>query len=307
MNEADAFAELLGNAPKPATAPAAIPATVAPLPKKNAAVPLDYAILGGSLIAIGGWVFASDAILGALYGAGLLESVITVDVVANLLIFGGIIAIAFVCSRFVTAKPSVKAIALPLAIALGLGLGLGGLLFSFGEAWIGGHAVDPVNPATATVMTLMLGTAIVLFQTGAEEIFFRGWFQRILVDRAGLMMGITGSAFAFSALHIIGGARDPMSLLNLFLGGLFFGLLAARTGGLAAPIAAHFGWNWGEQILLGLDPNPGVGAFGAMFDRDLVGSALWGGSVEGLNASVAISFVLLALILPLAVWKPQPA
>jgi uncharacterized protein len=303
MNEADAFAELLGKGPKPVVAPIQSPPGVAPLSKKNTALPLDYAILGGSLIAIGGWVFAADAILGALYGAGMLESVIIVDVAANLLIFGGIIAIAYVCSRFVTAKPSVKAIAPPLAIALGLALGLGGLLFSFGQAWIGGHAVDPVTPAPGTVLTVALGTLIVLFQTGAEEIFFRGWFQRVLIDRVGVLLGVIGSALAFSALHIIGGARDPLSLLNLFLGGLFFGLLAARTGGLAAPIAAHFGWNWGEQILLGLDPNPGVGAFGAIIDRDLAGSALWGGSTEGLNASLAITFVLLALILPLAVWK----
>jgi len=46
-----------------------------------------------------------------------------------------------------------------------------------------------------------------------------------------------------------------------------------------------------------------VGSFGAIFDFDLVGSALWGGSDEGLNASLSISFVLVALILPLIMWR----
>jgi membrane protease YdiL (CAAX protease family) len=85
-------------------------------------------------------------------------------------------------------------------------------------------------------------------------------------------------------------------LLNLFLGGVLFGLLAVRTVGLLAPICAHFGWNWGEQLLFGLDPNPGSSVFGAIFDRDLAGDALWGGSGEGLNASVIVTLTLVALV-----------
>ena len=99
------------------------------------------------------------------------------------------------------------------------------------------------------------------------------------------------------------GARSPLTLLNLVLGGILFGLLALRGGGLLAPIAAHATWNWAEQILLGLDPNPGTGSFGALFDFDLVGPAMWGGSDEGLNASLALSFALVALIVPLALWR----
>jgi uncharacterized protein len=306
MNEADAFAELLGKGPK--TVAAQVEASQ-PAAQKPVTTPLSmfaYVVLGGSLIAIFGWIVATEAILDLLYGAGFLSSEIIVDVVANLLIFGGIIGIALLCGRFVTVPPAVKTSATPLAIAIGFAMGLGGLLFSFFEAWIGGHVVDPVNPTSGSAMTLMLGTMLVLFQTASEEIFFRGWFQRVLYEGKGLMIGVIGSSLAFAASHIIGGARDTLSLLNLFLAGIFFGLLAIRTGGLAAPIAAHFGWNWGEQILLGLDPNPGVGSFGAINDRDLAGAALWGGSTEGLNASLAITFVLLALILPLAAWKRQP-
>lgn len=306
MNEADAFAELLGKGPKTVAVQVEVPTPAAQKPLTAPLSTFDYLVLGGSLIAICGWIVAAEAILDALYGGGFLSSIIIVDIVANLLIFGGIIGTALLCSRLVKAAPAVKASAIPLTIAIGFAMGLGGLLFSFGEAWIGGHVVDPVNPTSGSVMTLMLGTMLVLFQTASEEIFFRGWFQRILCERKGLIIGVIGSSLAFAATHIIGGARDPLSLLNLFLGGLFFGLLAVRTGGLAAPIAAHFGWNWGEQILLGLDPNPGIGSFGAIIDRDLAGSALWGGSTEGLNASVAITFVLLALILPLAAWKRQP-
>jgi membrane protease YdiL (CAAX protease family) len=115
--------------------------------------------------------------------------------------------------------------------------------------------------------------------------------------------GVIVASLAFAALHLAGGARSPLTLLNLFFGGLLFGLLALRTGGIAAPAGAHALWNWAEQILLGLDPNPGTGSFGALFDLDLVGTAAWGGSEEGLNASLALTFVLVALIVPLLFWR----
>jgi membrane protease YdiL (CAAX protease family) len=106
----------------------------------------------------------------------------------------------------------------------------------------------------------------------------------------------------------MGGARSPTTLINLFLGGVLFGILAARGGGLAGAIAAHFSWNWSEQILLGLDPNPGVGSFGAWLDLDLAGPALWGGSEEGLNASLAMTMTLLALLVPLIIlFRSAPA
>ena len=95
--------------------------------------------------------------------------------------------------------------------------------------------------------------------------------------------------------------------MNLTLGGVLFGLLAWRSGGLGASIAAHAGWNWAETILFGLDPNPGTGGFGAIHDLDLVGAMRWGGSTEGLNASLAMTIVLAALILPLAATLVRPA
>ena len=88
------------------------------------------------------------------------------------------------------------------------------------------------------------------------------------------------------------------------LAGTLFGMLALRTGGLAAPVAAHWAWNCTETLALGLSPNPGVGDFGALADLDMRGSALWGGSEYGLNGSIAATFVLVALITPLLLWRP---
>ncbi len=105
----------------------------------------------------------------------------------------------------------------------------------------------------------------------------------------------------------MGGWRDPVSLLNITLAGVWFGLLAWRTGGILAPTLAHAGYNWAEEMLFGASPNPGVGPFGALFDADLTGSVRLGGSADGLNASLLLTAVLIAIILPLLLRSPASA
>jgi membrane protease YdiL (CAAX protease family) len=107
------------------------------------------------------------------------------------------------------------------------------------------------------------------------------------------------TAFGFALLHFLGGARDPLSLANLFLGGLLFGVLAWAGASIWPAMAAHFMWNAIEQLVFGLDPNPGLGGFGALANLDLVGASAWGGSGEGLNASIGMAFALLAILTPL--------
>lgn len=182
-------------------------------------------------------------------------------------------------------------------IALGLAMGVGGFLLTLGDATLAGTVVRGAAGGTAGV--LLLGTLVTLGQSAAEEVLFRGWLQPVLQRAWGPAAAIAVTAAAFSGLHIAGGARAPLELVNLALGGVLFGLLAWRSGGIAASIAAHAGWNWSEVVLFGLSPNPGTSGFGAVHDLELDGAALWGGSTSGLNASVAMTLVLAALLLPL--------
>jgi hypothetical protein len=184
--------------------------------------------------------------------------------------------------------------------AIGAALGVGGVCAAATYAWVAG-ALGAGTPAPFKPGLLIWGTLVILFATAVEEIYFRGWLQPVLSAQYGTAAGVLLSALAFAALHLVGSARSPLSLANLFLGGLLFGLLAARGGGIAGAVAAHLAWNWTEQIVLGLDPNPGVGSFGALFAFDLSGPALWGGSDEGMNASIAMTMALTAMLVPLVV------
>lgn len=185
--------------------------------------------------------------------------------------------------------------------AAGLATGVIGLGLAATFAALAGSLI--AGQGTALGASILLGVLLILFQTGSEELFFRGWLFKALDGRIGPWAAIGLSALLFTGFHILGGARTPMSLLNLLLGGIWFGLLAWRSGGLVAPLLAHFGWNATEELVAGLSPNPGSGVFGALMDWDLVGNPLWGGTEEGLNTSIGMAVVLVALILPLA-WHP---
>lgn len=181
----------------------------------------------------------------------------------------------------------------------GLGLAAGVLGVVLCLALVGAFGKVEISATTPAVGMLMLGLAVTVLAVVAEELLFRGWLLPSLIERSGTWPAVALSALAFSLFHVIGGAAQPMSFVNLMLGGVWFALLALRSGGLFAPIAAHVGWNVAEDLGLGLIPNPGTGAFGALVDLDMLGGAAWGGSDEGLNASVAMTCVLIVLIVPL--------
>ncbi len=264
------------------------------------------AVLIGAILVCAGIVFfgprLADALLGGLSdtqrgSAPLIETVYTVA------IFGPLLIASLIGARLSGGSALALGRKPGRRVPLGLIIGVVGIAAAAFYSWLAGAAVSRTAVPSGAGL-IMWGSAVVLFAAATEEIFFRGWLQPTLARDYGTPVAILLSAAAFAALHIMGGARSPMTLTNLFLGGLLFGLLAARGGGVAAAIAAHFAWNWSESILLGLDPNPGVGSFGALLDIDLRGSALWGGSDEGLNASLPMALTLAALLAPLLLIRP---
>lgn len=249
--------------------------------------------VGAGLIAFGPDV--AEALIAALAPDGdgpVLDSLF------NGVIFGGMLVAALALGLAYRVAPLAPGRRIGAMIALGLFVGLFGVAVAAGYAGIVG-TLHPQGMGPGGAGLLLWGAAIVLLQAGAEEAFFRGWLQPVLARRWGIAPAIVAAALAFAALHVMGGARAPVTLVNLFLGGMLFGLLAAYGRGIAGAVAAHFAWNATEQLMLGLDPNPGVGSFGTLLDFDLIGNAAWGGSDEGLNASLAMSVALAALLVPL--------
>ncbi|UYY57202.1 CPBP family intramembrane glutamic endopeptidase [Sphingomonas sp. S2-65] len=262
--------------------------------KEQAAAGVSLAAASGAMAAI---LLAGPGLVTALVPTDASEAVQEAAFVLPL--FGAMIVVALAGGLVLRRKVTTLG-ALPARnAAIGFALGLLGIGLAAGYAAIAG--VAQLGAGGNGGARLLAGMALVLFQAAAEELYFRGWLQPVLVRAWGVVPGIAVTALAFAALHMLGAAFAPLSFVNLLLGGLLFGTLAARAGGIAGALAAHFAWNSTEQLVLGLDPNPGVGSFGALFDLDLAGAAAWGGSGEGLNASVAMTVALLVLVVPLAI------
>lgn len=192
---------------------------------------------------------------------------------------------------------------------LGGALGAGGLCATLAMNWLNGGLLAGSGVAGFSLLVL-LGITVTLVQSAMEEVLFRGWLQTALSARLGQAGGVIGATVLFMGFHLLGGSRQFLSLVVIAMAGMLFGLLALRSGGLLAPVAAHAAWNASENSVFGLVPNPGNEVLGSILDFDLAGNPLWGGSDEGLNASLGAVLVLSALILPLLVGrtaKPAPA
>jgi uncharacterized protein len=184
-------------------------------------------------------------------------------------------------------------------LAIGSGIGLAAFALAVGMAALAG-TLGHGAASGADAGLLAVGACVVLVQVAAEELYFRGWLQPLISRAVGQRAAVAATGVAFGLLHALGGVSGMLALANMIAGGWLFGALAMRGGGIAGAIGAHSAWNLAEQLGVGLDPNPGVGSFGALVDWDLVGRASWGGSADGLNASWAMLIALTAVLVPFA-------
>jgi len=263
-------------------------------------------LAAGAVIAVLIVMFLGDAVTALLHATrtDMVLNLAWQSIVVTLVLFGVMIGVACLWSALAKAHVLAPGQGGAKVVAGGLLLGISGLALAAAYAALAGTV--SMARGQFDLWLFLLGIPLVLYQCAAEEIYFRGWLQPVMTRAYGPWIGIGVTAALFAGLHLLAGERAPLSLVNIALAGVLFGLLAWRTGGIAASVAAHFGWNWAESTLLGLSPNPGTDIYGAVVNLDMTGPALWGGSAEGLNASLAATFVLLALCVPLALWRTAP-
>lgn len=275
--------------------------------------PAPHPVLGLASLAAAA-IAATAVLMGVPYLFGVLLQVPAIaampgaalETVFTLVTFGMLAMLAFAAIR-ISSIGSVSHIPVPLGTrpglcaAIGLAMGVIGFAVSLALCTIAGTAQEGM-PATEGLGLLLLETVLLVIQSGAEEYYFRGWLQGDLERRWGPWPALGAAALLFAALHFLVAASEPLTFVTMLLGGLLFGLAYRKSGSFLLPWALHFGWNWAEELLFGLYPNPGSGTFGTLINIDIRGSAWWGGTEEGLNASLSSVFVLVALLAAAAAW-----
>lgn len=259
---------------------------------------------GWLLVALG-VALAAGAMTGSAHIGGILptSSPMAAAAVFYLIVFAPLIIGAILFGWLEGIAPWSVGQRPAIWLPVGFALGLGGFAAALGYSYLSGGVVQGAGAGVGGAV-LIGAMLLTVFQTGSEELFFRGWLLKSFAAKTGIIGGVLLSSLLFSAFHILGGARGPVTLVNLLLGGVWFALLAYRSGGILAPLSAHAAWNTFEDTILGMVPNPGVGEFGSVVDLDLVGPSYWGGTVEGMNTSIGMTIVLVALIVPL-IWVPD--
>jgi membrane protease YdiL (CAAX protease family) len=225
------------------------------------------------------------------------------DLIATLVVLGPLALVAWLSPQLIEGRAPVRdaAPALPAAAWGGL---LGVVAFGCALAIALAHAQVSAVFSGLTAIGAAAAPLTVAVQTAIEEKFFRGWLQPILSARWGPGAGLACASLIFSVAHSWGHGISVLAFVNDALAGAAFGLMAIRTGGLWAPVAAHFAWNFTEAHLLGAFPNPGIDPLGSILDVDFAGAGIWTGGSEGLNGALGTSLVLLCLIA--AVYRTGP-
>lgn len=219
-------------------------------------------IIGYLLIVLG--QIPGGVLVGIL--AGLLPGVFSTDAGITSQLYLGFLGI-WILTLLVFAliprnRPMLKALGTktkgntPKMFAVGLGIGLGMNLLCALIAMINGdialtfHAFRPVS--------FLLLFIAVLIQSAAEELICRVFIYQRLVRRYGkpLMAAVVNAAF-FAMIHLSNPGVTGMAIANIFIYGLLFSAMVVYMDSPWAAMAAHAGWNFCQNILLGL-PNSGM-------------------------------------------------
>lgn len=258
-----------------------------------ALVVCGIALLGGNALA--GLLLAPPA-------SNDLVAAIARRSVVYLFLFAPLYAFALVAHHAFDHAPPHARRSSSLAVGLLIGCGIGAVAFALtlALAYFAGVVRPGTGAAGANIAGILFAAVLTVWQAGAEEWLFRGWLQPLLTRAWGALPGIAIAALAFAVAHIFLQVPSALAIFNTFLAGCVFGAIAYLTGRVSSAIAAHATWNWIEQSVTGLTPNPGVDALTSFFDFDLAGPKLIAGAEDGLTGSIATTLLLAVTLAALA-------
>ncbi|NBK93390.1 CPBP family intramembrane metalloprotease [bacterium 1XD21-13] len=107
-------------------------------------------------------------------------------------------------------------------------------------------------------VSLILVFLSVFIQSSAEELICRGFlYQRLMRSYHRPAIAVIGNSLLFAVLHLFNDGVTILSLLNIFIVGVFFSLMVYYMDSLWCAFAAHAMWNFTQNIIFGL-PNSGI-------------------------------------------------
>jgi uncharacterized protein len=195
----------------------------------------------------------------------------------------------------------------PRDLAMGLVIGAAALVLVVLALGLAGvfrfsGASGTVAAWLAFVVTVLLWLAL---PAVAEEVIFRGYPFRALVEGIGPVGATLIMSALFAAVHGAAPNVDAFSLANIFAAGVMLSLAVLWTGSLWFASTLHLGWNWATVGLLDL-PVSGWELFDApLYDGAATGPRWLTGGEFGPEGGLAGTLAVAAGI-ALTWWYARP-
>ncbi|MFW6075999.1 MAG: CPBP family intramembrane glutamic endopeptidase [Chloroflexota bacterium] len=181
-----------------------------------------------------------------------------------------------------------------------------GLMIATGYGEIGD--TDSEFRGSAVLLPVLLVLAGWLVQGFAEEVMFRGWLLQNTGAQLGLVPAIAFSTLVFAVAHAFNPGVTAISIVNLFLIGVLFALIALLEGGIWAATGFHVAWNWMQSNVYGFEVSGLTIGGGSILEVRTTTDEMISGGGFGFEGSIfATVVIMIGIGLALAIAASQTA
>ena len=173
--------------------------------------------------------------------------------------------------------------------------------FCVAAALIAGDIKLSLSFSVADIPFYLLAFVFVFIQSSTEELWTRGFLMERVHVHYPLLLAILLNSGLFAALHLGNPGVSALPIINIFIVGVAYSVVAWQTDSIWYAMGAHTAWNFTQNLLFGL-PNSGLVSRVSVFSLEaanandpLVYDPNFG--VEGSLPATIINLALTALFL----------
>ncbi|MFC1481554.1 lysostaphin resistance A-like protein [Candidatus Neomarinimicrobiota bacterium] len=185
----------------------------------------------------------------------------------------------------------------------GLVLGFGLLTSTAMVLWVTGLMQFQMNTLSIGLVAGMVQALIFVFLISAlAELLMRGYTYQAFIEGSRVWIATIALSLIASLMSMANPDFPPLSIINIFLGGLLLSVAYLKTRSLWLPIGLHMAWNWTQGTFWGMGVT-GIHIRWSLFSATPQGSDLLSGGAFGPDASIIAAVLLSGLTVWL--WKTK--
>lgn len=165
-----------------------------------------------------------------------------------------------------------------------------GFIFIWGLGWI------EISTSSISIADFLLVALLFISVSIVEEVVVRGYILHTLMTGMNKYGALFVSSTIFSLMHLANPNSTLLGFINLWLAGLFLGIVYVHTKNLWFALTAHFTWNFMQSPVLGF--NVSGNELPTLLKIQYLNHDMWTGGEFGFEGSMICTILsVLAIIL----------